>query len=170
MEVTEAIRTRLEIREYADEAVDAEVIETILDAGRLAPSGKNLQHWDFVVVRESEDIAKLASLSTTGGWVRKAAFAVVIATDPTYDYHEIDAGRAVTHMQLAAWEEGIGSCIYTGYDESEMRDFLDIPDSQAITLVAGFGYPTEPVESFVGRKDRASLSEVVHDRRYGEPW
>ncbi|MFB6266388.1 MAG: nitroreductase family protein [Halodesulfurarchaeum sp.] len=170
MEVTDAVRTRLEIREYADEPIDEEDIEAILEAGRLAPSGKNLQHWEFVVLREADALSTLASLSTTGSWVRDAAFAVVIATDPTYGYHEIDAGRAVTHMQLVGWERGVGSCIYTGYDEGEMREFLDLPDSLAVTLVAGFGYPTEPVGSFAGRKDRRPLSEVVHDGRYGNPW
>ncbi len=167
MNVRDAIETRIEVREYVERAVDEETRRRILDAARLAPSGKNLQHWAFVLVDGADDVDHLADVSTTGEWVRGADFAVVVLTDPDYPYHGIDAGRAVTHMQLAAWEEGVGSCIYTGFDEERMRAFLDYPDGLTATLVAGFGYPHRPVEEYEGRKDRAPLDEVVHEGRYG---
>lgn len=167
MDVTEAIATRLELKEFAGDPVDAETKRRILDAGRLAPSGKNLQHWAFVLVDDDDGVVRLAESSTSGGWVRGADFAVVVLTDPSYPYHEIDAGRAVTHMQLEAWHRGVGSRIYTGYDESAMRDQLGYPDRLIPTLVAGFGHPPRPVETYVGRKDRLPLADVVHHGTYG---
>ena len=109
----------------------------------------------------------MAAASTSGSWVAGADFAVVILTDPSYGYHEIDAGRAVTHMQLEAWSRGVGSCIYTGFDEAGMRDLLDHPQDMSVTLVAGFGHPTRDLDSFVGRKDRKPLAEVAHHGTYG---
>lgn len=109
---------------------------------------------------------ELAELSTTGGWIEDADFAVVVRTDPDYDYHAIDAGRTVTHVQFVAWERGVGSCIYTGYDEAGMRSVLDLPDRYDVTLVAGFGHPAREVR---GRKERKPLSEVAHHDRFGEP-
>lgn len=167
MDVSEAIATRLEVREYDDERVPDETKRAILDAARLAPSGKNLQHWSFVLVDDSDAIEALAGSSTTGQWVAGADFAVVVLTDPSYGYHEIDAGRAVTHMQLEAWTHGVGSCIYTGFDEPAMRDAFEYPDEVTATLVAGFGYPTRPMESFVGNKARAPLDEIAHHGTYG---
>lgn len=169
MDVTDAIRTRLDIREFADEPVDAATKRAILDAGRLASSGRNLQHWAFLLVDDPEQIAHLASISTTGSWVGNADFAVLLLTDPQYDFNEIDAGRAVTYMQLAAWEAGVASRIYTQDDESPMAEAFDYPADLTLTLVVGFGYPTRPVESFEGKKDRVSLEAVVHHGTYGTP-
>lgn len=167
MAISEAIETRLELRDYADDPVDAETKRRILNAARLAPSGKNVQHWAFILVDEPEAIDRLASLSTSGWWVSEADFAVVILTDPAYEYHEIDAGRAVTHMQFEAWNQGVGSCIYTGFDDERMREFLEYPADLVATLVAGFGYPPRPVDTFAGDKDRAPLDELVHHGTYG---
>lgn len=169
MEVSDAIWTRLEVREYVDEPVSTGAKRAILEAGRLAPSGKNRQHWRFVLVEDATDRRTLAHLSTTGAWIAGADFAVVVLTDPTLDYHGLDAGRAVTHMQFEAWDRGVGSCIYTGYDEAGMREFLDVSDDVDVTVVAGFGYPTFDVESIDGRKNRVPLSTIAYDGRVDEP-
>lgn len=170
MEVSEAISTRLEIREYAQATVDERTKRSILDAGRLAPSGKNIQHWRFVLLDEADDIDTVADLSDTGDWVRDADFAVAILTDPTYPYHDIDAGRAVTHMQLRGWELGIGSCIFTGYDDGEMRRFLEADDELTVSLIAGFGRPTKPIDRFEGRKRRRPLEAIAFRNRFGHPY
>jgi len=167
MAVSDAIERRLEVREYADESVDDAVVRETLDAARLAPSGKNLQHWRFVLVDDDADLERLADLSTTGFWVDDAAFAVVVCTDPEYHYHHVDAGRAITHMQFAAYRHDVGSCIYTGFDEGAMHEFLEVPLELSITAVVGFGYPADAGE---GRKDRKPLSEVAFRGRFGEPF
>lgn len=167
MEITEAVKHRVEVREYADRPVEEDAKRAILDAARLAPSGKNSQHWRFLLVDDADDVQRLADLSTTGGWVGDAAFAVVVLTDPGYPYHELDAGRAITHAQFAAFDRGIGSCIYTGLDDAGMRDEFGIPDEYAVTAVVGFGYPEGSGE---GRKRRRALGEVAFRGRFGEPF
>jgi len=164
MDVSDAIETRIEVRTYRDEPVEDDIQRDILNAGRLAPSGRNLQHWRFVLLSEEDRLDGLAERSPTGGWVADAAFAVVVCTDPSYEYHDIDAGRAVTHMQLAAWEQGVASCIYT-VDSVDAREFLGIPDDYDLTLVAAFGYPEGEVR---GIKDRKPLEDVAFSERFGE--
>jgi nitroreductase len=169
MEVTRALETRIEVRRYAENPVAEETKRAILEAARGAPSGKNRQHWRFVLVEAQDDLDHLAALSTTGGWIDGADFAVVVLTNPAYEYHEIDAGRAITHMQLAAWDRHVGSCIYTGFDEAGMRDFLEVPADLAVTAVVGFGQPKFEIDALEGQKDRASLSALVHQGRCGTP-
>lgn len=163
MDVTDAVTTRLEVKEYSDEPVDSETKRAILDAGRLAPSGRNLQHWRFILVDEDDELTDLAESSPSGSWVGDSAFAIAICTDPTYDYHAIDAGRAVTHMQLVAWEHGIGSRIYT-VDSPAAYSTLEIPDEYDLTVVAGFGYPERDIQ---GIKNRKPLEAVSYSQTFG---
>lgn len=163
MDVTEAIETRIEVRSYGDEPVDDGTKREVLEAGRLAPSGRNLQHWRFVLLDDPERLAGLAERSPSGSWVADAAFAVAVCTDPSHDFHEIDAGRAVTHMQLAAWERGVASCIYT-VDTDAAEKYLEVPDSHWLTLVAAFGRPAGEIR---GQKDRKPLEEVASSGTFG---
>ena len=164
MDVFEAIRTRLDIKEYSDQEVSNEVKREILEAGRLASSGLNSQHWRFILIDGKEELRKLAEISTTGKWIADANFAVIVLTDPKYPYHALDAGRAITYMQLAAWERGVASRIYTGYDEARMRREYNIPSNMHITAVVGFGYPKRKI---IGRKSRLPLSEIAYSGKYG---
>ena len=166
MDVMEAIRTRLDIKEYSNEPVSNEVKREILDAGRMSSSGFNAQHWRFILVDDKDKIGRLAEISITGKWVAGANFAVILLTDPSYPFHVIDAGRALTNMQLAAWSRGVASSIFTGYDEAAMRREFGIPNNLAITAVIGFGYPARRIK---GRKNRKPLNEVAFHNHYGSP-
>ncbi len=165
MDVDDAVKRRLEVRDFADESVPEAVIQDVLDGGRLAPSGRNTQHWRFILLEAQRDLNELAELSPTGGWVNDAAFAIVVCTDPTHDYHEIDAGRAITHMQLIAWAHGVGSCIFT-VDNPELDAYLEVPEEYELTLVGAFGYPAREIQ---GKKDRKPLSTVAFEDRFGRP-
>lgn len=165
MDVSEAVETRIEVREYSDESVDARTKRAILDAGRLAPSGRNLQHWRFVLVDSEKGLETLAERSPSGSWIANADFAVAICTDPSYDFNQIDAARAVTQMQLAAWEQGVASRIFT-VDRPEVLEALSIPDSYDLTLVAGFGYPAREIK---GIKSRDPLEDIAFSGTFGDP-
>jgi len=166
MDVFKAVSSRLEIREFADKPVPDEVKLKVLEAARLSPSGVNSQHWRFILVDDREGLRGLADVSTTGKWVGGAAFAVIVLTDPTYPFHGLDAGRVISNMQLVAWEDGVGSRIYTGVDEQKMRAMFNIPQNLEITAVVGFGYPKRRV---IGRKNRLPLEKLAFLGKYGEP-
>ncbi len=163
MTVTEAIETRIELREFADESVDDRTKRSILEAGRLAPSGKNTQHWRFILLDEEAALAALAEESPTAGWVAGADFAVAICTDPARSFNELDAGRAATHMQLVAWEHDVGSCLFTA-DRDPIRQQLDVPDAYDLTAVLGFGYPDREIR---GKKNREPLDAVAFHGAFG---
>jgi nitroreductase len=165
LDAFEAISTKLDVREYAARKVPGETKRKVLEAARLTASSMNTQHWRFVLVQERSNLKRLAADSTTGGWVEGADFAVIILTDPKVPGSSIDAGRVVQDMELAAWNFGVASGIYTGVNEPSLRKDFALPDGLKPSAVLGFGYPRRKI---VGKKDRKPLEELVFPERYGE--
>jgi nitroreductase len=166
MSVSEIIRTKRDIREFSSQPVSKEDKLAILEAARMAGSGLNSQHWRFILIDDKSELEALARLSTTGEWVAGANFAVIILTEKNRPYHALDAGRALTNMQLEAWSRGIASCIYTGFKEAEMRKRYGIPEKYSIDVVVGFGYPARKI---VGKKNRKPLEEIAYSNKFGQP-
>lgn len=165
MDAYQAIITKLDVREFAEKAVPREVKMKILESARATGSSMNTQHWRFLLLQGEESLARLAADSTTGGWVAGADFAVVVLTDPKVPGHAIDAGRVLQDMELAAWDSGVASRLYTGFKKDELRRDFNIPPEMEISVVLGFGYPLHKV---VGKKDRKPLDELVFVGRYGD--
>jgi nitroreductase len=165
MEVLDAIRTRLEVNEFDGRHVPEEVKREILDAARLAPSAMNRQRWRFVLLDSPESLKKLAEISTTGQWISRADFAIVVLIDSKDRFGMFDAGKAITHMQLAAWTKGVGSRNYTGYDETKVKELIGAPAEMAVAAVVGFGYPAKKI---IGRKNRLPLEQVAFHERFGK--
>jgi len=166
MDTFDCIATKLDIREFSKQKVPLEIIEKILEAARLTGTGLNTQHWRFIVVEDRDNLNKLAEDSTSGKWVTNANFAIIVLTNPKYNYHMIDAGRVLQNMQLAAWNFGVGSGLFTGIREQNFRKDFSIPEQMNITIVVGFGYPAK--KNLTGkRKNRLPLLDLVHYEKYG---
>jgi len=164
LDTYKTILTKLDIRQFDAKKVPADVKLKVLEAARASGTGINKQEWRFILVQDKEAIKKLAEDSTSGGWVAGANFAVVVLADPTLGFHLIDTGRAIQDMQLAAWDLGVISGIYTGFKEERMRNDLAIPRELKPTAVVGFGYP---VKKIVGKKKRSPLSELAFIDKFG---
>ena len=167
MDTFQAISTKLDVREFAPRHVEAEVKRRILEAARLTGSSMNSQHWRFVLVQAPQNLAALARDSTTGSWVEGSDFAVIVNIDPKIPGSTIDAGRAAQDMQLAAWEQGVASGLFTGLKATELRRDFGVPEGLNPAVVVGFGYPSRKLR---GRKKRKPLSEVAYFERYGDPF
>lgn len=165
MNTTDAVKTKLDVREFSSKPVPTAVKAAVLEAARLTQSGTNSQHWRFILVQDPKNLEKMAEDSTWGKWVAGADFAVIVCTDPSKSYHIIDAGRAVQDMQLTAWDNGVASCVFTGIKVPEFRRDFGIPVGIDPTIVVGFGYPRRKL--YGRKKDRRPLSEVAYLERYG---
>ena len=165
MNAIDCIATKLDIREFKDEKVSSRIISTILDSARYSGSGLNTQHWRFIVIKEKNNLRKLSEDSTSGQWIIGANFAIIILTDPKYGFHVLDAGRVIQNLQLSAWDNGVGSGLYTGFREDKMRSDFKIPSNLSISAVVGFGYPIKLITG--KRKNRKSLSELVFKEIFG---
>lgn len=164
MDTCECIKTKLDIHDFSSRTVPADLKLKILEAGRLTGSERNSQHWRFILVQERQSLERLAEDSITGKWVNAADFAIIVLTDPRYKFSALDSGRAVQDMQLAAWNYGVASGIFTGIKAEELRKDFNIPREINPTVVAGFGYPARKL---VGKKNRKPLEDVAFLDKYG---
>jgi nitroreductase len=165
MDAFDCITTKLEVRQFKDQPVPADVKSKVLEAARLTGSSNNTQHWRFILVQDRQSLNRLAEDSTTGGWVKGANFAVIVLTNPKVNGHLIDAGRAVQDMQLAAWDMGVGSGIFTGVNVEKIRSDFGVPEELQPSAFLGFGYPAKKITG--KRKKRNPLSEVAFIDKFG---
>jgi nitroreductase len=165
MDTFECMATKLDVREFSMQDVPSETRSKILEAARLTGTGMNTQHWRFILVERKDNLKKLAEDSTSGSWVAGANFAVIILTNPKYGFHLIDAGRVLQNMQLAAWNHGIASGLFTGIREEKLRSDFLIPKDLSPTVTVGFGYPARTLTG--KRKNRVLLRELVYYEKYG---
>ena len=169
MDVHEAIRTRLTVRQFKPDPVSNEVVQKILEAGRLAPSSQNLQPWHFIVVRNRETLQKLGSIASSGEFVADAPMAIAIAMDNA-DRPDLDAGRTLQQMELVAWEEGLGTCfvgLRVAEQNRQVKELLGIPESLVLITLLPFGYRLDNVTGTRGVRSRKALSEIAHSERFG---
>jgi nitroreductase len=169
MEVFEAVRTALAVRDYQDKPVPAETVRRIVDAAHLSPSASNRQPWHFIVVDDRDMVRQLASIAKTGPYIAGAPLAFVVAIDKEIRFAQSDASRAIQSMILTAWADGIGSnwVGFSGMLEG-VKPLLDIPHQLDVLAIIPFGYPAKPGGK--GKKERKPLSEVIHRNRFGQPF
>lgn len=165
MDAFECIATKLDVKDFSRKEVPADIKKKVLEAARLTGSGRNIQHWRFVLIQDPENLKRLIEASVTGKWVASANFAVLLLTDPQYSFHLIDAGRVLQDMEVAAWNFGVASRFYTTFDKEAMSRHFNLPKELNLTAVLGFGYPAKKV---IGKKNRKPLTELAHLEKYGQ--
>jgi nitroreductase len=130
MNVMDAVRVRRSIRAYQDRPVEDEKLLKVLEAGRLAPSARNLQDWKFIVVRDENKRQRLSVMAMDQSFVAQAPVVIVacgtdtkyIMTCGLYTY-PIDVAIAVDHMSLEAADLGLGTCwVGAFYEDPGERD------------------------------------------------
>ncbi|MFN8221966.1 MAG: nitroreductase family protein [Gaiellales bacterium] len=167
METFLAITSRRDERGYRAGPLPSDVVERILDAGRLAGSARNRQPWSFVVVESPEARAPLAAAVFVPENIHAAGLVVAIAVKGSTTAH-FDAGRAAQNMLLAAWNEGVASCPNALADEAAARAALGLDDGEVPAIVLSFGIPeksraaaSRSAAEWSVRANRRPLSEVV---------
>jgi nitroreductase len=165
MEVFDAIRTVLAVRQFQDKAIPEAIVHQIVEAGHLSASSMNGQPWHFIVVQEKETLHQLGSLAHSGPYIAQAPLAIIIGLEKS-PFGVSDASRAIQSMILTAWAQGIGSN-WVGFDNlSQVRSLLGIPDEIDILAILPFGYPVANIGK--GTKKRKPLGEIAHRERWGQ--
>lgn len=167
MSVYDTIRTMLAVREYDDRPIPEEIVQRIVEAGRLTGSSMNGQPWHFVVVQDPDTLRRMGELEAHGPYIAQAPLAIAIVLDKSR-FAVSDASRAAQDMLLTAWEEGIGGN-WVGFGGMEdIKELLGIPGELQLLAILPFGYPAKAVGQ--GKKRRKPLAEIAHREKWGTPF
>ena len=192
MNVYEAITTRRTIRRFKSEPIDKAVLEKIVNAARLAPSGANCQPVEFVLVTESSLCKGVFDQTAWAGRVtprrtpqpgqEPTAWVVVLLNSQRGPASATaDAAAAIENMLLTALDAGLGSCWIGSVQRKKVAALLNIPDHCAIDSVVAFGYPDESplaedtdddIAYYLDDNDvlhvpKRKMEHVLHRDRYG---
>jgi nitroreductase len=167
----EAIRSRRNVREFADRPIADDHLDEILESGRRSPSSQNWQPWDFIVVRERDQLLQLSHVWRGAGHVADAAAVIaLIAPVPADDRQrnrvQYDLGQATMSMMLAAASLGIGSGHAGVADQDMARSVLGFPADRFCAYLLSFGYPKDRSLELIRRPDRRPFADVVHRDRW----
>jgi nitroreductase len=185
MELFEAIRTRRSVRKFLDKPVEADKLQQLLEAVRMAPSWANMQCWHFIVTREKSVKEKISELSYVESFfaprgykanparkaLAEAPLVIVACADPEKSgvlwdqpYYMTDLGIACQNLWLAARGLGLGTVFVGVFDEAKMRELLGIPSHIRIVGLFPVGYPFEEKADGPARKP---LNEIVFHEKWG---
>ena len=166
MEFKDLIRERYSCKKFDGRPVSRESLDAILEAGRLAPTAKNLQE-QRIYVAEGEALARIDEITPCR---YGAATVLVVAYDSTnvftYPGGERDSGVedaaiVATHMLLAAKDEGVDSCWLNRFDPAEARRILALPENEEVLMLLDLGYPAEGAAPLPNHTSRRPLTETV---------
>ncbi|MCD8106653.1 MAG: nitroreductase family protein [Oscillospiraceae bacterium] len=167
MEFTEVVKERYSCRSYDGRPVEPEKLCEILEAGRLAPTAKNLQEQKIYVVESPEGLEKVDKLTRCR---YNAGTVLIVAFDKnnvfTYpggkrDSGIEDASIVTTHMMLAAKNAGVDSTWLNLIDPDEVKREFSLPENEEVLCLLNLGYPDEKAEPSQNHFTRKPLPETV---------
>ena len=167
MEFKELIKARYSCKKYSGRQVEAEKLENILNAGRMAPTAKNLQEQHVYVLQSPEALAKIDAVTPCR---YGAPTVLVVAFDKnnvfTYpggsrDSGVEDATIVATHMILAAADEGVDSCWINFLDPEKLAEALSLPGNEEVLMVMDLGYAAEGAGPLPNHSSRKELNDTV---------
>ncbi|MGB9628325.1 MAG: nitroreductase family protein [Thermodesulfobacteriota bacterium] len=163
MDTLTLLKSRRSIRVYQDKPVPKDLLLQILEAGRWAPTGANLQPWHFIVVTDQEtrrrigEVAKFFFIKSSH--VEKAPVVLVLGFDKRKGkYGRVDVTLAGGNMMTMATSIGLGTCWIGAFDELRVKEILQIPDPIEVIGLITLGYPEEEPKP----PPRLELEKITH--------
>lgn len=155
MDLLDILKKRKSIRKYTDEEIPSETIDKILEAAKLAPSGRNKKPVKLIVVRDKETLEYLSNTRSHGSQLLAGANAAIVVTGDSElsDTWIEDCSIAMTIMQLKATELGVGNCWVqvrgrtldeTGEVTADLiKSKLNIEEKYSVECMLALGMPAE---------------------------
>ncbi|HEY7122572.1 MAG TPA: nitroreductase family protein [Ktedonobacterales bacterium] len=167
MEVFEAVRTVLAVRQFQETPIPEPVVRQIVEAAHLTGSSINGQPWHFIVVQDKEMLHQFGALASSGRYIAQAPLAIVVGMEHSI-YAVSDASRAIQSMMLTAWSRGVGSNWVGFQNLPKVKPLLGMPEGIEVLAIVAFGYPVATLGK--GHKKRKPLGEIAHRERWDQPF
>ena len=167
MEFTEVVKNRYSCKKFNDSKITAQQLNEILEAGRLAPTAKNLQEQHIYVVQSEEGLAKIDKVTPCR---YGATTVLVVAFDKnnvfTYPGGKRDSGIedatiVATHMILAAHNAGVDSCWINFFDPEILAKELNLPENEEVLMLLNLGFAAEGTKALPNHFNRKELTQTV---------
>ncbi len=167
MEFTDVIRNRYSCKNFSDRQVEADKLQAILAAGRLAPTAKNLQEQRIYVIQSAEGLAKIDKV-TPCRYGAPTVLLVAFDKDNVFTYPDSerdsgveDAAIVATHMMLAATNEGVDSCWLNYFNPDAVARAFDLPDNEEVLMLLDLGYAAADAKPLPNHFSRKTIEETV---------
>ena len=167
MEFRDVIARRYSCRKFNNKGVETEKLNAVLEAGRLAPTARNLQEQRVYVLQSPE---ALAAFDTVSPCRYGAPTVLVVAYDKSCVYAypggkyfsgAEDAAIVATHLMLAAANAGVDSCWLNNFDPDKLAELLHLPENEEIVMALDLGYAAEGAGPLPNHFKRKDLTETV---------
>ena len=167
MEFAEVVKNRYSCKKYDEKQISAEQLDAVLQAGRLAPTAKNLQGQRIYVVQSAEGLAKIDELTPCR---YGAPTVLVVAFDKNsvfvYPGEEAnsgveDASIVATHMMLAATNTGVDSCWLNFFAPAAVAKAFNLPENEQVLMLLDLGFAAEGFAPLPNHTSRKPLEETV---------
>jgi len=168
MNFSELARARYSVRAFQQKEIRVEDLNAILEAGRVAPTACNNQPQKIYVVKSPDLRQKLAEVCPC---TFDAPTVIVMGYDTTRDWKnrrmpgyssgETDAAIVCTHMMLAAFERGVGSCWVGVFNADDVANALDLPKHVRVTSLLPIGYPADDAKPLEMHSQYRDLDDTV---------
>jgi nitroreductase len=161
----ELVRQRYAVREYAQTPIEQAKLDSILEAGRLAPTARNVQPQHIYVLQSPEAVAKINEL-TRCAYGAPVVFLVCYDTDSVWTRNgsnsgDMDCSIVGTHMMMEATELGLGTCWVKYFDPEEVAAAFELPANHKPSFLLPCGYAAETSKPSDKHFSRKPLSETV---------
>ena len=167
MDFKDVIRNRYSCKKYADKQVESEKLTAILEAGRLAPTAKNLQEQHIYVLQSADALAAIDAV-TPCRYGAPTVLAVAFDADNVFTYPggkrdsgAEDAAIVATHLMLAAADLGVDNCWINFFDPDKLAEALHLPGNEEILMLLDLGYAAAGAGPLPNHASRKPLSETV---------
>ncbi len=167
MEFRELVKNRYSCKKYGSRPVEPEKLQAVLEAGRVAPTAKNLQEQRIYVVQSEKGLARIDAVTPCR---YGAPVVLVVAFNKenvfTYPGGKRDSGVedatiVATHMILAAANEGLDSCWINFLDPDKAAEVLGLPENEEVLMFMDLGYAAEGAGPLANHHSRKALEETV---------
>lgn len=167
MDFKTVIKERYSCKKYDGKQVSQDQLQAILEAGRLAPTAKNLQEQHIYVAQSDQALAVIDKI-TPCRYGAPTVLVVAFDRENVYTYPgekrtsgEEDAAIVATHMMLAAADEGVASCWLNRFDPDQLKKDLGLPENEEILMLLDLGYAAEGAGPLANHNNRKDLEETV---------
>jgi nitroreductase len=163
-EVIRVIKTRRSVRRFKSDPVDEAIIRDVVDCGRLAATARNLQPWEFVVVRDAAMRGRLAQICEFGKFISQSPVCIAVFCRDGKYYLE-DGSAAIQNLLVAAWAHGIASCWVAGDKKpyaQQIGEILGAPAEFRLVGLVAMGH----AEEMPPMPPKRSLDEVLHWEKF----